>query len=709
MVGIFISTLLAFSNLQPVDIIENPQISRAAAPATVTTVDFESCSSTNFGKWHTRIVSDVSGNIFNVSVINGSKMEIEIIKYDSKCEIVGDFGINGTARATLDNLAMIDHVAIGQSNEILVWAGTDLFKFLANGQLDLSFGRNGVKRIQSLAYKVVDSYLSETGTYIFLARHPYNGCIRDLDYNYVVFRMSAEGVNDSSFGENGIAKGDLSGFATVNSFTLSPDGSFYLAGATTDFLCNTQNVPALPYLITKLNPDGSIDTSFGQSGKVQSRMTSLDVPGSKAEWTDIRFKDGELILCGRENEWAVVARFTLSGTLLNSYLYDARAPGLRSLVRAELTQFGQDSYLLHMMFQNANHLGVHIPRIVSMKTDLSLDSGFGTNGILELDPILASSGPMGNVTNSTNKITYNYSHYESSTDRYGYKILSLALSKTPNYPTISEVKVNSRNSATITWNKGKSTGWDQVSEFRVLLTNLTNSTAQTIKVSAPNRSVRLENLVPANNYSVEVVSVNENAISSPSSAEAFSTNFYTVNYSYNSATAGNGTVSDSFISGGAAITLPTPTRTGYTFAGWYSDMRLTSKIGDAGASYSPSGSTLALNAYAKWIRNLVKAVSTVKPTVTGTAKVSKTLTAKKGTWTGYPAPKVSYQWYVCKGSISAPRSTVPSSCKKINGATKSTFKIARAQKGKFISVLVTGVSTGTSKTTWLTKGTSKVS
>ncbi len=45
------------------------------------------------------------------------------------------------------------------------------------------------------------------------------------------------------------------------------------------------------------------------------------------------------------------------------------------------------------------------------------------------------------------------------------------------------------------------------------------------------------------------------------------------------------------------ITLPTPVRTGYTFAGWYNDSSFTKKIGDAGDSYSPSSS---ITLYAKW-------------------------------------------------------------------------------------------------------------
>ncbi len=77
-------------------------------------------------------------------------------------------------------------------------------------------------------------------------------------------------------------------------------------------------------------------------------------------------------------------------------------------------------------------------------------------------------------------------------------------------------------------------------------------------------------------------------------------NTYVVTYSYNNATGGNSTSSASFTTAGSPIVLPTPTKTGYTFAGWYSDSALVNSIGSAGANYSPTGATLALNAYAKW-------------------------------------------------------------------------------------------------------------
>jgi hypothetical protein len=102
-----------------------------------------------------------------------------------------------------------------------------------------------------------------------------------------------------------------------------------------------------------------------------------------------------------------------------------------------------------------------------------------------------------------------------------------------------------------------------------------------------------------------------------------------------------------------------------------------------------------------------RATATVKPTVAGTATVGRTLTAR-GTWTGYPTPTLRYQWYVCTRAVTVARSTVPSTCKRISGATRSTYKLTSAQRGKYVAVLVTGTSLRTTATTWLSKTTAKV-
>ena len=77
-------------------------------------------------------------------------------------------------------------------------------------------------------------------------------------------------------------------------------------------------------------------------------------------------------------------------------------------------------------------------------------------------------------------------------------------------------------------------------------------------------------------------------------------NTYVVTYNYNNATGGASIASATFVTAGTSIELPTPTRTGYTFAGWFSDAALSAPIVSTGNNYSPTGSILALIAYAKW-------------------------------------------------------------------------------------------------------------
>ncbi len=66
---------------------------------------------------------------------------------------------------------------------------------------------------------------------------------------------------------------------------------------------------------------------------------------------------------------------------------------------------------------------------------------------------------------------------------------------------------------------------------------------------------------------------------------------------------------------GNAITLPTPTKTGYTFNGWYTAASGGTKIGDAGASYIPSAN---ITLYAQWtVKSYKVTTSTSNGSVSG--------------------------------------------------------------------------------------------
>ena len=72
------------------------------------------------------------------------------------------------------------------------------------------------------------------------------------------------------------------------------------------------------------------------------------------------------------------------------------------------------------------------------------------------------------------------------------------------------------------------------------------------------------------------------------------------------------------------------------------------------------------------------------PAVTGTAQAGSTLTASDGTWSGSPAPSVSYQWYDCDAG--------GANCAPIASATMSSYVLGSSDVGSTVLVAVTAAN-----------------
>jgi hypothetical protein len=72
------------------------------------------------------------------------------------------------------------------------------------------------------------------------------------------------------------------------------------------------------------------------------------------------------------------------------------------------------------------------------------------------------------------------------------------------------------------------------------------------------------------------------------------------------------------------------------------------------------------------------------PTISGSAKEGESLSAAAGSWSGYPAPELSYRWERCN--------SLGVSCETIAGATSPTYTVLSADVGKTLAVTVTGSS-----------------
>jgi len=90
-----------------------------------------------------------------------------------------------------------------------------------------------------------------------------------------------------------------------------------------------------------------------------------------------------------------------------------------------------------------------------------------------------------------------------------------------------------------------------------------------------------------------------------------------------------------------------------------------------------------------WAQAPAAPTSTAAPTIAGTAKVSKTLTATRGAWAGLPTPGITLQWYRCSAASSLrPATSSVTGCVAISGATKVTYRAVTADKAKYLRVRV---------------------
>jgi uncharacterized delta-60 repeat protein len=185
-------------------------------------------------------------------------------------------------------------------------------RFNSDGTLDTSFG-NGGKVIQPIGS--FDDYGSS------LAIRPDGkillggSCPGVSNFDFCIARFNSNGTLDTSFGSSGIVMQDISSLYSDNgnSLVIQPDGKILLGGYCYGVINND-------FCIARFNSNGTLDTSFGSSGKVIQPIGTVDDYGYSLAIQS----DGKILLggsCGYSisNSDFCIARFNSNGTLDTSF------------------------------------------------------------------------------------------------------------------------------------------------------------------------------------------------------------------------------------------------------------------------------------------------------------------------------------------------------------------------------------------------------
>ncbi len=210
------------------------------------------------------------------------------------------FGVNGVATIGLNVSAASCRAMALQSDGKIVLAGhienggdTDVFLLRLNtdGALDASFGNGGRVQIPLMPYNQIFAMQIQPDGKILLGG---SAGVPDVS-DWLLLRLLPDGTPDPSFGQSGVVITSMSGsFAPeyLNGLSLQPDGKIVAAGAFFDEFEYTLRVALARYL-----PDGALDMSFGQGGKVLPA-----IPGFGSQLNGVAMQpDGKILAAGFTN------------------------------------------------------------------------------------------------------------------------------------------------------------------------------------------------------------------------------------------------------------------------------------------------------------------------------------------------------------------------------------------------------------------------
>jgi uncharacterized delta-60 repeat protein len=280
------------------------------------------CLSTTFFSLDGALQSD--GKILSLGNSNLLN-RLSLVRYNSNGSFDTSFGVSGVLANSVYSIFpsnrsyTLTSIAIQSDNKIVI----------AGYQNSDSFGY-GFSVIRLLQNGAVDTTFNGTGYFEFFFGTIFGRatCIKiqpdgkiivagtsgNASENFAMIRINANGTLDTSFGTGGKVQTTFFNVESVaESIAIQPDGKIVLGGWTT----NTPN--GYDFALSRYSSNGSIDTTFGVNGKIVTTVNSF---GSDLICKILLQSDGKIIAGGLNNQTGgnyTLVRYLLNGTLDNTF------------------------------------------------------------------------------------------------------------------------------------------------------------------------------------------------------------------------------------------------------------------------------------------------------------------------------------------------------------------------------------------------------
>jgi uncharacterized delta-60 repeat protein len=288
------------------------------------------------------------------------------------------FGINGFATIPLGTWVAAAGDVIQPDGKIVAAGeaeinGTDALvvtRIDPGGQVDSSFGNDGVAVVSPPGGAGMDSgagiALQSDGKIVIGGTARYQG---SGPLAMTAFRLLPDGTPDPTFGVNGLAEVQIGSEGIANAVAVEPDGKILLSGVAL--------IDHNEFAAVRLNPDGTLDPTFGSSG-----VTTLSPDGGA--WGMVQEPGGEIVLGGEEDtptsKKFMVARLLPNGGLDRSFANAGILElSIGSLSFATAVALEPDGRVV--IAGSAVTSSGNIGAAIRLMPDGSFDPSFGTSGV----------------------------------------------------------------------------------------------------------------------------------------------------------------------------------------------------------------------------------------------------------------------------------------------------------------------------------------
>jgi uncharacterized delta-60 repeat protein len=324
----------------------------------------------------------VAGNSSNS---NSSKNDFALARYNTDGSLDTGFGTGGIITTSIGSINDAASALGIQSDGKIVAAGSSyngskydfaLARYNANGTLDTGFGTGGIVTTSIGSNNDYANALIQSDGRIVVAGRSFNSSSNK--YDFALVRYNANGTLDTTFGTGGIVTtsiGSGSIYDYAYALGIQPVGKIVVAGY-------SYNGSKYNFALVRYNANGTLDTTFGTGGIVTTSIGSSD---DAAHALGIQ-SDGKIVVAGSsygsKYNFALV-RYNANGTLDTTF-------GTGGIVTTPIGSDWDYAYALgiqpsdgKIVAAGSSNSGSNYDfALVRYNTDGSLDTGFGTGGIV---------------------------------------------------------------------------------------------------------------------------------------------------------------------------------------------------------------------------------------------------------------------------------------------------------------------------------------